>query len=100
MVPFVGFEPTVSPLSAEPTLPFVYRGSMAVTYPPENLIHTQQSHTILKHTKTYHYDMRLLCWLNMLQYGVSGVWLQYASPVPPVELLISIYLEFNADPYL
>jgi hypothetical protein len=76
---------------------------MAVTYPPENLIHTQQSHTILKYSPTTglgRYGVATIIYLRIFQYGVSGVWLQYASPVPPVELLISTYLEFNADPYL
>ena len=63
------------------------------------------SRVTIYHIETYSHERIRQVWhainfSSMLQYGVSGVWLQYASPVSPVELLIGTYLEFNADPYL
>lgn len=62
-------------------LPLKPQFGMAVTYPPENLIHTQQSHTILKHTMrkslsspitgiTHDLSAPVCPGFNMLQYGV------------------------------
>lgn len=93
-MPLVGLEPTVSPLSAEPTLPFVYQGIFVMVTPfivslsdSDGIADIRYLLTILKHTAGYApcyiantRDYQSWTDYNMLQYGVSS-----AGPAPHLQ---------------